>query len=107
MRGKVPKIPVRAALVRTDLWLGCDRIGLTAAGAVSALVGIGGGVALGEWKLALLGGAMFWSFRELLRKLAKIDPKFVWIYLRALRERPVYDRVARWDADGLSPRSWK
>jgi type IV secretory pathway TrbD component len=107
VRGKVPKVPIREALVRTDLWLGCDRIALTVAAVVSALVGIGGGIGFGQIVLVPIGAAIFWAFRELLRKLAKKDPQYLWIWRRTIRERPVYEAVARWDQDDLKPRSWK
>lgn len=107
MRGKVPKIPIRQALVRTDLWLGCDRLALTTAASVSALIGIGGGVGLGKPMLVPLGAAVFWGSRELLRKLAKKDPEYVWIWRRTLTERPVYDAVPRWDQSDLAPKGWK
>ena len=107
MIGKVPPIPGRQALVRPDLWWGCDRIGLTFCGTLSALVSLGGGIGFGEPLLFALGGLIFWCSRELLRKLAKRDPQFVWIWLRNLKYRPVYDAVARWDEPDLKPRSWR
>ena len=107
MRGKVQKIPISQALVRPDLWFGCDRNGLTLVGTLSALVGIGGGIGFGEWWLALLGGALFWAGRELLRKAAKADPLQLKILWRTLSEKPVYDARARWDKPDLTPRNWR
>ena len=102
----LPRVPFKQALVRVTLWLGCDPISLMWLACLSALIGIGGGLAFRELMLAPLGLFLFWLGHKGLIAAAKRDPQHPWIYFRAATYDDVYEARSRWDIPELPSRKW-
>lgn len=99
------RLAIMRALVRPELWLGCDRTGLIGlATGCSALVGPAG-FGAGNYSVAFLGIAVFAAGTAFLREIAKKDPFAKDVYLRSLRYAPFYVARPRWDLGAFKKRS--
>lgn len=94
------RLAILRALVRPELWLGCDRTLLILLATVAAMLAGPAGVAVGRYWAAAVGGALFAVGVGLLRSLGKREPFAKEVFWRAGSYRERYVARARWDING-------
>jgi type IV secretory pathway TrbD component len=92
------------ALVRPELWLGCDRTLLILLGTVCFVLIGPAGIGAGHYGVAALGGVVFSLGTAALRELGKREPHAKEVYLRAAQYEQRYVARARWDVGQKSRR---
>lgn len=86
------------ALVRPELWLGCDRRAVIGVGAVAfSLIGPIG-IAGGQYQYIVYGTLILFCGLAYFRHQAKRDPQHIAVYNEATQYRQVYVGRSRWDA---------
>ena len=90
---RLRRAPFHEALVSPSLWLGCDPLLLIGLAALSALVGLVGGLGFREPLLCVVGFLLFWLGRKGLLWMAVQDPQ-----LRRERDelRSALGRIGAW-----------
>lgn len=103
---RLPPEPIREALVRPNLWLGCDPVLLIALGTLCGLVGVGGGIGYRDPMLILVAMLLFSVGRWGLLQMAQKDPQMRAVFLRRAGQPSVFDARPRWDSPPRRARSW-
>lgn len=94
------KLAIMRALVRPELWLGCDRRAVIGVGAVAfSLIGPIG-IAGGQYRYIVYGGIILLTGLAYFRRQAKRDPQHIAVYNEAVQYRHLYVGRSRWDAEG-------
>ena len=94
------KLAIMRALVRPELWLGCDRRAVIGVGAVAfSLIGPIG-IAGGQYQYIVYGGLILFAGLAYFRRQAKRDPQHIAVYNEAVQYRQMYVGRSRWDAEG-------
>lgn len=92
------RLAILPALVRPELWLGCDRMGLILLGTICAALGGPAGIGQGNYVLVVLAAVLFSLGTAGLRELAKREPFAREVFGRAWAYRSGYVARPRWDA---------
>jgi type IV secretory pathway TrbD component len=92
------RLAILPALVRPELWLGCDRMGLILLGTIAAALGGPAGIGQGNYVVVGVAAVLFSLGTAGLRELAKREPFAREVFRRAWGYRSGYLACPRWDA---------
>jgi type IV secretion system protein VirB3 len=90
MEEQLRAIPIHRSLVRSQLIMGCERFPFLMLCMVVTLLAGPGGLMTRNYANMLVAGALFFTGRALLARMAKTDPLMSDVFRRSVRYRIEY-----------------
>ncbi|MDR1508712.1 MAG: VirB3 family type IV secretion system protein [Synergistaceae bacterium] len=92
--GILRTIPVHRSLTRPQLLMGCERFPFLMLCMVVTLLAGPGGLMTGNFINILIAGALFFTGRALLARMAKGDPSMSGVFGRSVKYRAEYPAIS-------------